>query len=558
MSKIHKPWVSHEELDAFLGGGVLDVLDHAASHETGGGDLLAFADIPDFGNWLDQAVKEASSPLFANLNLGATPLIRQSAGALTFQTDEAVNTSTLIDIKGKGTGYSILKLYDQDDAEYLRTECYSGFGIIRVGGAAPQGLWIQYDSHQDIRCWNGITEGNPYFYIHGWHATDVDWMRMKVEDDGDALIEAENDLNLRAGGGDINLGDENLTTTGIMKASTFHLTAGVTPNLAWLSDVVLGTLEEGETIRYDQATAKFIDGWGIDYDNPRLVYKMYTDFFSSGTTSNDPWTGVALGAGSMESVAATTNHPGIVRFISVATIGTGYVFMTALDCFRIGGAEHSEFCFKTPANFAGVVVRLGYQDSATSADPTDGVFIHIGGIELAGKTYNNTANSTTGTNYDLAINTWYRGKIAVLANQALTLLLAGYTNCVAGDVGKQVQVAGVEFGLLDSYNNVTRVWRVSTGRLIPDGSAITITGGTGAGDADGNSVITIKEIEFSLYADVAGEQTIVWTDTLATNIPTAAGRETGHGVVAWVGSNDVRNLIDMDMMIATRAGYIER
>jgi len=111
--------------------------------------------------------------------------------------------------------------------------------------------------------------------------------------------------------------------------------------------------------------------------------------------------------------------------------------------------------------------------------------------------------------------------------------------------------------LLDSYDNPTRVWRVNTGRLIPAGSAITITAGTGAGTSTVNSVTTVKEVLFALYTLVAGEQTIVWTDSLTTNIPIAAGRETGHGVVMHVATS-VARYFDLDMMIATRAGYITR
>jgi len=349
--------------------------------------------------------------------------------------------------------------------------------------------------------------------------------------------------------------DEALQVTGIVKADTFHLQAGVTPNIAWLSDVVLGTLEEGETIRYDQATAKFIDSWGIDYDNPRLVWKMYTDFFSAGVDSNDPWIGAAFGAGGKTALAGTSNHPGIIR-LSSGDVG-GYRFMTATNCILIAGAEHSEFCFKTGAIIAGAYIRLGFQDSNTATAPTDGAWIDISGATLTGKTKNNGAGSTTGTNYALAASTWYRGKIAVLANQLLTIAVGGYVNCVAGDVGKQVQVDGEEFGLLDSYDNPTRVWRVSTGRLIPAGSAITITAGTGAGTSTVNSVTTVKEVLFALYTLVAGEQTIVWTDSLTTNIPIATGRETGHGVVMYVATS-VARYFDLDMMIATRAGYITR
>lgn len=439
---------------------------------------------PTLADWFDQAVKQASSPTFANLNLGATPSIRQLSGALTIQTNEGVNTWTIVDIKGKGTSPAELRIFDGDEAEYLDIWIQAGRGYIKTGGTSPGRLELQYSEAQDIVCWSIIAAGNPYFYIYGFKAADaVKYLRTRVEADGDALIEAENDLNLRAGGGDINLGDENLTTTGIMKAQTFHLTAGVTPNLAWLSDVTLGTLEEGETIRYDQTTAKFIDAWGIDYDNPRLVYKIYTDFFKADNDLNDPWEGVTIGGGTMASVAGTSNHPGIIRLSSIATATTGYRFMTAVNCFLIAGAEHSEFCFKTGASLLNIRVRLGFQDSLTSAAPTDGVWIDITGATLTGKTSSNGALSTTGTNYGLAVNTWYRGKIAV------------------------------------------------------------------------NSDAT--EVVFLLYTDVAGEQTVVWTDTLAANIPTAAGRETGHGVVVTVAAN-VARFFDADMMIATRAGYIER
>ena len=415
-----------------------------------------------------------SLPAVGTLSLGATPLIRQSAGAITFQTDEGANTNTIVDIKGKGAGYGYARIYDADDAEWLQID----YATIRTLGIAPSKLNFQYATPTDIRCWHGLAAGNPWFYIYGWNTADVDWLRMRVEADGDALIEAENDLNLRAGGGDINLGDENLTTTGIMKAQTFHLAADVTPNLGWLSDVVLGSLEEGETIAYDQATAKFIDAWGIDYDNPRLVYKFYTDFFSTANDTNDPWVGATFGGGGKTALAGTSNHPGIVRFSSDITNG-GARFMTAINCILIAGAEHSEFCFKT-GTLINIRVRLGFQDSLTTIAPTDGIWINISGVTLTGKTRSNGAESTTGTNYALAINTWYRGKIAV------------------------------------------------------------------------NSDATL--ITFVLYNE---NNVILWTNTLAANIPTAAGRETGHGIVMWMAANVTRTF-DVDMMIATRAGYITR
>jgi len=271
-----------------------------------------------------------------------------------------------------------------------------------------------------------------------------------------------------------------LTIGHVLKATGATAIAFQGNNLGGLSDVTLGSLEEGETIVYDQATSKWIDAWGIDYDNPRLVYKFYTDFFSAQDDTNDPWVGAALGLGTSGASTGQADHPGIIRFTSVATIGTGYRFMTATNCIKMGGAEHSEFCFQTGPNVTSCLIRLGYQDSNSATTPVDGVWIDIAATVLKGRTSNNSVRSTTGTTYaPLIVSTWYRAKIAV------------------------------------------------------------------------NSDAT--EVVFTLYNE-AGAQ--LWSDTLAANIPT--GRATGHGMVAHVGANVVRTLIDLDMMIATRAGYITR
>ena len=378
------------------------------------------------GDWFDQAVKQASSPLFANLNLGAAPLIRQSAGALTIQTDEGVNTNTVVNIKGKGTGFGILGLYDEDDAEYLQLFGYSGRGIIRTAGATPGTLDFQNIVAQNIRFWSSITAGNPYFYIYGWHATDVDWLRMRVEADGDALIEAENDLNLRAGGGDINLGDENLTTTGIMKAQTFHLTAGVTPNIGWLSDVNIDSWEQGETLIYDADTGNLVDAWGVEYDNPRLVWKMYTEFMGYSVDSSPPWTAGGIAGGARAGIAGLANHPGIMNFLSGTTANSGYRFAIENDAILLAGKESTEFIFQMKTN-DDTRVKLGFIDVYGSGDPTDGVWLEILGGVLTGKTANNSAISTTGTNFNIVADTWYRMKLFI--NNAVTLVTYALYTC---------------------------------------------------------------------------------------------------------------------------------
>lgn len=70
------------------------------------------------------------------------------------------------------------------------------------------------------------------------------------------------------------------------------------------------------------------------------------------------------------------------------------------------------------------------------------------------------------------------------------LELDGYTNCIATDIGKMVQDDVVDAGPLLSYDNTAQKWwiRTGSGDAILDNSAMTITGGTGAGAALGDSV----------------------------------------------------------------------
>ncbi|GAG58971.1 unnamed protein product, partial [marine sediment metagenome] len=82
-------------------------------------------------------------------------------------------------------------------------------------------------------------------------------------------------------------------------------------------------------------------------------------------------------------------------------------------------------------------------------------------------------------------------RFLVMAANVVTLILAaaGYTNCAATDVGKQVKDDNVEVGRLLSYDNTTRVWVFESASTVASGSAMTITSGTGVGDADADSTL---------------------------------------------------------------------
>ena len=103
----------------------------------------------------------------------------------------------------------------------------------------------------------------------------------------------------------------------------------------------------------------------------------------------------------------------------------------------------------------------------------------------------------------------------------ITLQASGYTNCVASDITKQVKDDTVEIGALLAYNNTTRKWWVRTTSTVENGSAMTITAGTGAGtssafDNTGEdlfaNVYTLGTIESGtdIYIYQAGAKISAW------------------------------------------------
>ncbi|MHA2046919.1 MAG: hypothetical protein ACW99G_19180 [Candidatus Thorarchaeota archaeon] len=87
----------------------------------------------------------------------------------------------------------------------------------------------------------------------------------------------------------------------------------------------------------------------------------------------------------------------------------------------------------------------------------------------------------------------YSGEIQVLQLQT------GWTNAVAGDIGKQVEDDASPVGALLAYNNTTGKWWVRSTSTIASGSTMTIAdSGTGAGTADANS-LTGEDLYPNIY-----------------------------------------------------------
>lgn len=185
-------------------------------------------------------------------------------------------------------------------------------------------------------------------------------------------------------------------------------------------DVVM---EPGETanLRYEGSLSRWrVVGGRRKYTGStfRLTPFIYTDFLGAasadtGEATYAPWDVSLISTGTQSKIAATANHPGILRFTSSTTTNSGGYCRTAVDSFLLGGGEVTEFVFRI-INLTTLTVRMGFIDTGTSADCTDGAYIEIPSTGAAvGKTSNNSVRTTSATIATLSINTWYRARIAV-------------------------------------------------------------------------------------------------------------------------------------------------
>lgn len=202
-----------------------------------------------------------------------------------------------------------------------------------------------------------------------------------------------------------------------------------------------------------------------------------TDFLGAATADTGEaayaiWDYAVIASGTQSKVTSgLRTHPGVLRTTSSTTTNSGGYCRTDASAILIGGGEVAEFVFRIP-DLTTLTLRLGFLDTATSADATDGAYIEVLSTGAAtGKTANNSTRTTSATIATLSANTWYRARIVV--NRDAT---------------------AVDFYIFDD---------------------------------SGNQLGTVQN---------------------TANIPTAAGRETGHGYVATKSGTTAQGCVDMDYM----------
>jgi hypothetical protein len=142
---------------------------------------------------------------------------------------------------------------------------------------------------------------------------------------------------------------------------------------------------------------------------------FFTDFLSgSSTTANTVWLTGAVSFGTSPVIATTSiNNPGVVRMSSSTTANSGYRWQTDFSSILLKGGE--EFtAIINPVTFTSTTVRIGFLDTATSADAVDGVYFEYslnGSVQL--KTSNNSTRTTSPTITTLTAGSWYKLKVKI-------------------------------------------------------------------------------------------------------------------------------------------------
>lgn len=169
-----------------------------------------------------------------------------------------------------------------------------------------------------------------------------------------------------------------------------------------------------------------------------------TWFSSNNAASPDRWTGSAISSGTNSTAPTAASLSGKFRhgvFLrSSTTANGGYRYQTsqlAASVFGGGQTTHRFMgIFKWLTAFTGRSVRIGFHDTNSSADATDGAYFEILGDVCSAKTANNSTRTTNPTTITLALDVGYVFDIEVnaLGTEARFRVYNGETGATLLDV----------------------------------------------------------------------------------------------------------------------------
>lgn len=95
-------------------------------------------------------------------------------GNFIFETDETPNRNTVMIIQGSGTGFGVLRIFDEDNGERLTMFCTGDEGFITTVGASAGDLVLLDTAHANITMFEQAASGEvPVLQISGFRAGDA-------------------------------------------------------------------------------------------------------------------------------------------------------------------------------------------------------------------------------------------------------------------------------------------------------------------------------------------------------------------------------------------------
>ena len=148
-------------------------------------------------------------------------------------------------------------------------------------------------------------------------------------------------------------------------------------------------------------------------------YWQQSNIFNALSVANITQGGVNSGnVNSAPPNASVLGYNQVGAYISsAASLNSGYRFTpthTSTDYFGVI-SHKARFQFSWQVMFASRTVRMGYHDTNTVTDATDGAYFEVVDSIVYAKTANNSVRTTHGTTYTLALNTPYTFDVEVNA-----------------------------------------------------------------------------------------------------------------------------------------------
>jgi len=174
-------------------------LGHQAGHRQTTNSSLLIVDNQDRGSIANEQIKSLIYGVFdadpvnqiltfnSKVNVGSpdgnsqigiyhdnsNPFIKWTSGELTL-TKDVDNTNTYIYVKGEGTGEGYIRLYDEDNAEYLQLGAISGWGDIKLVGTNKNGLRLNDGADSPVTFFGSAIAGETQeLKIYGYKEGDA-------------------------------------------------------------------------------------------------------------------------------------------------------------------------------------------------------------------------------------------------------------------------------------------------------------------------------------------------------------------------------------------------